>query len=187
MLRIIGITFIALTAASLSACSFQPLYGTTASGSKLTEELKSVSISKIPGRVGQRIRNELIYQVTNGGAPLPPLYRLELAVRESDTSTLVQRTGDAQGQIYRLDVAFKLIRLRDKKVIYKGSSYARAAYDKSFFKAQEKANPSDKTQYEQINPAYGGVRARINAENRASKSLAEEIKVRLAAYLSAAS
>ncbi len=183
MLRIIGITFIALTAASLSACSFQPLYGTTVSGSKLTEELKSVSISKIPGRVGQRIRNELIYQVTNGGAPLPPLYKLELAVRESDTSTLVQRSGDAQGQIYRLDVAFKLIRLRDKKIIYKGSSYARAAYDKSFFKPST-ANPG---KYEQINPAYGGVRARINAENRASKTLAEEIKVRLAAYLSAAS
>ena len=44
----------------------------------------------IPGRVGQRIRNELIFQSTGGGAAQTPTLRLEIAIRESVTSTLVR-------------------------------------------------------------------------------------------------
>ncbi len=174
MLKIFGILIIIAAATGLSGCSFQPLYGTTASGSQLTEELKSITISNIPGRVGQRVRNELIYQVTNGGAPLPSLYRLEVAIRESETATLVESSGDSQGQIYSLNAEFKLVRLRDSKVIFGGKSHSRAAYDKSFFDADTN---------EQVNSAFGNVRARIDAENRASKTLAEELKTRIAAFL----
>ncbi len=189
MLRIFGFSLLLLTAVGLSGCSFQPLYGTTASGNQLSEELKSVSIATIPGRVGQRVRNELIYQTTNGGAPLPPLYKLEIALNESDVATLVRTTGDAQGQIYRLKADFKLVRLRDKKVIFTGASHARAAYDKSFIfkKEEQQGNPPQTVIVEkQVGSGFGDIRARINAENRASKILAEEIKTRIAAHLATA-
>lgn len=172
MLRIFGFSLIILTAVGLSGCSFQPLYGTAVSGNQLSEELKSVSIATIPGRIGQRVRNELIYQTTNGGSPLPPLYKLEVALRESDSATLVETTGDARGQIYQLHAQFKLVRMRDKKVIFSGAGHARAAYNKSFIFNNK-----------QIGSGYGDIRARIDAENRASKVIAEEIKTRIAAHL----
>ena len=175
MLKTIGIAVLALSLTGLAGCGFKPLYGTTSSGAQLVEELKSISISPIPGRVGQRVRNEMIYQVTNGGSPLPPLYRLEIALRESEIATLVGSKGDSKGQIYRLDAEFKLVRKRDGKVIFQGKSYARAAYDKSFFDSSGN----------QVNSAFGNVRARIDAENRASRTLSEEVKTRIAAYLSA--
>ena len=69
-------------AVALSACGdaagFRPLYGPTASGGNVSEHLKQVDLAPIPGRVGQRIRNEMIFQTTGGGdsprhAPQPPV------------------------------------------------------------------------------------------------------------------
>ena len=67
-------------AAALAGCGFQPLYGgTTAGGAKLAEVMAAVEIDPIPGRVGQRVRNELIFENTGGGyaatAALPPRHR----------------------------------------------------------------------------------------------------------------
>lgn len=165
---------IALFASLLSACSFQPLYGTNSAGEEVSDVLKAVRISPIPGRAGQRIRNELIYQVTNGGSPLPSLYRLDIVIRESEIAALVTTSGDSQGQIYRVNAEFSLVRLKDNEVVFKGKSHVRAAYDKSFF---------DQSEQRQVNSIFGNIRARIDAENRAARTLAEELKVRIATYL----
>ena len=56
-----AVTALALGTMALAGCGgsgFQPLYGTTASGRQMTEVLSHVDVSTIPGRVGQRIRNE---------------------------------------------------------------------------------------------------------------------------------
>ena len=61
-------------AGALAGCGFQPLYGgTTASGAKLAEVMAAVDINPIPGRVGQRVRNELIFENTGGGGAAPSL------------------------------------------------------------------------------------------------------------------
>ena len=57
-----------LSALALAGCGFQPLYGgTTAGGARLAEVMKGVDITPIPGRVGQKLRNELIFASTGGG------------------------------------------------------------------------------------------------------------------------
>lgn len=154
---------------TLSACGseggFRPLYGTTASGIGLDEKMAQVQIAPIPSRVGQRIRNELIFQNTGGGTPPPPLYTLEIAITESVTSTLVQSTGESLSQIYNLNASFRLISVKDKQVVFQGSSSGRAGF-------------------ERFTSIYSNVRAREDAENRAAKTVAEEIKGRLAARLS---
>lgn len=154
-------------AALLSACSdggFRPLYGSVGIGANVDEKLAQVQITQIPGRVGQRIRNELIFQSTGGGTAPPPVYRLEVAIRESVTSTLVQTDGDALGQIYTLDASFQLIRLSDNSVALKGISYGRAGF-------------------ERFDSIFSNVRAREDAENRAARTVGEELKTRLTAYL----
>lgn len=155
----------------VAACGsggFRPLYGSASLGGGGAEEkLAQVDVAPVPGRVGQRLRNELIFQSTGGGQPLPPAFRLEIAIRESVTSTLVEIDGEALGNTYNLDASFRLIRVSDKAVVLEGASYGRAAY-------------------ERFDSIFSNVRARQDAENRAADTVAVEMKTRLAAYLGSA-
>ena len=68
----------------------QPLYGTTAGGSRHDRGHGRLSTSSpIPGRVGQKLRNELIFTTTGGGAEPPTRYRLDIVIKESVTNQLV--------------------------------------------------------------------------------------------------
>lgn len=161
---------VALAGIAASACSdttgFHPLHASSDfGGTGANERLAAVDIAPIPGRVGQRIRNELIFQSTGGGAPLPPEYRLEIAIRESVTSTLVKIDGNAAGQVYNVDAAYRLIRIKDKIVVAEGRSYGRAGF-------------------ERVTSIFANVRAREDAENRAAKTVGEELRTRLLAQLS---
>jgi LPS-assembly lipoprotein len=151
----------------LSACGdtgFRPLYGSSGIGANVDAKLAQVDMTQIPGRVGQRIRNEFIFQSTGGASPVPPSHRLEVAIRENVTSTLVRSDGDAQGSVYNLDASFQLIRLSDKAVVLKGTSYSRAGF-------------------ERFQSIFSNVRARQDAENRAAKTLGEDLRARISAFL----
>ena len=169
--RAVSLLATAACVVTLGACSdagggFRPLHGSLSTGGAgADQKLAAIEFAPIPGRVGQRIRNELIFQSTGGGLPLPPEYRLDVAVRESVASTLVKIDGNAQGQVYNLDASFQLIRISDKTVVAKGVSYGRAGY-------------------ERMTSIFSNVRAREDAENRAAKTVGEELRSRLLAYLS---
>lgn len=147
----------------LSAC--QPLYGTTPGGQALKDVMAGVEIATIPGRVGQRIRNELIFGTTRGGYAADSKYELAIIVRESVGDILVTQQGDSRGQMFYLTAEFALIRKSDKEVVFKGKSVARAAFDR-------------------FDPIFANIRARIDAENRAASTVADGIRTRVAAYLS---
>jgi LPS-assembly lipoprotein len=151
-------------ALSLAGCGFQPLYGPTASGSSMPAAMAAVEVAPIPGRVGQKIRNELIFSNTGGGDAAPSKYKLNITIRESVTQELVKITGEATGQVYQVDATFKLVTVADGKIVLEGQALSRAAYDR----------------YEQI---FSNVRAQYDAQNRVARTIAESIKTRLAAYL----
>jgi LPS-assembly lipoprotein len=167
-----GLSLLLASAPALGACGnggLRPLYGTTASGAGMQERLAQVDFAPIPGRVGQRIRNELVFDSTGGGNPLPSTHRLEVVVKESVLSTLVNNEGEALGQIYAVQASFRLIEMKskDKKVVLQGTSHARAGF-------------------ERFQSIYSNVRAREDAENRAARTVADDLKIRLATYLSGA-
>jgi LPS-assembly lipoprotein len=151
-------------AISLAGCGIQPLYGTTAGGSRLAAAMAGVEVTPIPGRVGQRVRNELIFANTGGGAQGPSTYKLDIVIKETLVNELVEITGDAKGQVYQLDATFKLIG-NDGRVALEGKATSRAAY-------------------ERFQTIFSNVRARYDAENRAASTVAESIKIRVATYLS---
>ena len=154
------ITVLLAALAGVSACSFKPLYGTTATNAGLQEVLKTIEVVEVPGRPGQVIR------FTGGGHASEPQYKLVMVVRESVTSQLVRRDGDSQGQFYELTTQFKLYsRKNDKEPILQGVSLAKAAF-------------RDNTS------VYSNVRSRRDAENRAAKTTAEDLQVRISAFLS---
>ncbi len=167
----VGVVLALLMSTSLlSACGgngFQPLYGPTSNGSTVQDELAAIDIIPIPGRVGQVLRNELIFKTTGGDHARASEYRLEIAVRESVATQLVQRDADAQGGTFALDAKFKLIRISDEAVVLEGNDHTRAAYQR-------------------FNEILSNVRARRDAENRAAKHMADSLRTRLAAYLASA-
>lgn len=148
---------------------FRPMYASSAiiGGPDVNEKLKQMEIAPIPGRVGQRLRNELIYQSTGGGLAEQPVYRLEIVIRESITPTLVQEDGNSSGSVYNLRTSFRLVRLSDHSVALQGESNGRIAFQR-------------------FDSVFANVRARQEAEDRAAKTVGEEVKGRIAAYLSGA-
>ena len=80
-------------------------------------------------------------------------------------NTLATTTGATEGQVYQLYTEFKLVSLKTNKVVMRGHSNARAAFDK-------------------VDSVFADLRARRDAENRAAKTIAEAIRTRLAGYLS---
>ena len=162
---------IAMCAAlSLAACGssgFQPLYGASGSGAPVPERLAEVDIATIPSRVGQRIRNELIFQNngTHSERSANPRERLEVVIKESVTSALVRSDGTSFSQVYQLEATFRLLDIEQKRVVLEGRSFGRAAF-------------------ERVQSTYANVRAREDAENRAARTIADDLKLRLAAHFS---
>ena len=156
---------------AVSGCAFHPMYATNAAGGSLTDTMKAVQIAAIPSRVGQRLRNELIFGTTGGGEASAPVYRLDIALRESIRNTLVMNTGAPTAQILQLDAEFRLIRIKDNETVFKGYDAAEAAYDLTGWSGT-------------TGSVYGDTRASLDAENRAARSLADVLKTRVAAFLS---
>jgi LPS-assembly lipoprotein len=151
----------------LSACGFQPLYGsntTTASGARLAEVMSSVDVTPIPGRVGQKLRNELIFSNTGGNYAAASRYKLHIALREKVINQLVQISGNARGQVYQLEAHYKLVNPANGQILHEGTAISRAPYYR----------------YQEI---FANVRARYNAEDRAAKTVAESIKTQVVAFI----
>jgi LPS-assembly lipoprotein len=146
---------------------FRPLYASSALvGTDVNEKLAKMEVAPIPGRVGQRLRNELIYQATGGGnEAIDPAYRLEIVVTESISATLVQIDGNSSGSVYNLNASFKLVRIADRSVALDGQSFGRASFQR-------------------FDAVFSNVRARRDAEDRAANTVAADLKSRIAAFLS---
>jgi LPS-assembly lipoprotein len=166
MLR--GLALLVASTPALSACGgsgFQPLYANGPSGA--AERLAQVDIAPIPGRVGQRVRNELIFQHTGNGGEAPrPVYKLEIVLRETTHTTLVQTDGTSRGQIYLLEANFRLVDFKNpRQILFEGVAYGRGAY-------------------ERFDSIYSNVRAAEDAQNRVARTVAEDLRNRVATYLS---
>ncbi len=174
--------FIAVLAIStgLAGCGFHPLHGTTNSGQLMSNELSSVYVSLINSRVGQQLRNELLFRFTGGDYPDGKKYVLDIAIRESVAGVAIQRTGDASSKIFRLEATFTL-KSADKKnkTLFKSKSSARASFDTIFGRTEVRNGVTVK-----LSSTYANIRAERDAGNRAAKQVADDIKTRIAAYLS---
>ncbi|CAN0030264.1 unnamed protein product, partial [Phaeothamnion confervicola] len=95
----------------------------------------------------------------------PPRFRLDIAIKESSATTLVLSDGTSAGQIFQIDARFQLVDIASKQVLLEGLSQSRATHERF-------AN------------AFSNLRAADEAQDRASKTIATDIKARIAAFLS---
>ncbi len=166
LLRAVGLGVTACVAGCADGSGFRPLHGSL--GANANAKMAEVEFSPIPGRNGQRIRNELLFRAYggnyNGRPPSTPKYRMEIAIKESTSTTLVLSDGSSAAMIYQIDAQFQLIDIETKKVLLTGYS-------------QSTANS------ERFTNVFSNVRATEGAQDRASKTIALDLNARLAGFL----
>src|SRR5258706_15748913 len=69
---------------ALAACTVQPVYGPGPSGSSAPALLSHIAIDSPPNRVGQVVRDKLIFALNGGGPGGDPLYQMHLATTVSE-------------------------------------------------------------------------------------------------------
>jgi LPS-assembly lipoprotein len=159
---------IAMLASMLAGC-FQPMYAdrslTGGTGPNLREAMRDVEIAKIDGRVGQEIRNDIIFELSGGeGNPTGAPYRLNLQIATTSASAIIDvQSGLPQNETVAIDVTYKLQNVADEKIVLTDKAIARVTVDRT----QQR---------------YARVRALRDAENRAAKLVAEQIRARVASY-----
>ena len=164
--RASGKAFILALALALSGC-IQPLYGTAVGGDSVAAEMQAIKVDSIPDRLGHYVENELIFQLNGTGSSPSPKYRLVVTLRERlATPEINTVTGQAEAGDVNVDAEDKLLPITGGGApIATGNVTQFVAYDRS---TQRLSN----------------VRAARDAEIRNAKSLAEQIRTRIAVAFS---
>jgi LPS-assembly lipoprotein len=170
----------ALLLAGLTAGCFQPLYGerTLTGGPGLAPRLAAVQIAEIPAtpgtpqaRLAVELRNELAFALTNGESAAPPTHRLDVTLRTSGSSLIVDpSTARAEFEVVAVEATYKLVDLATKKPVMDGSASARTSFDV----------PGQQQR-------YTALRGRRDAQSRGTKVISEQIRNRLVSYFAAGS
>jgi len=155
-------------ALTLAGC-FQPMYAdrsiTGGSGPNLREAMRDVEVVAVDGRLGQELRNDIIFELTGGaGNPAGAPYKLNMTVSNTSFNAIIDATsGLAQTETVSLDVNYKLKDVANDKVVLSDKAIARVTIDRT---AQR----------------YARVRAVRDAENKAAKIVAEQMRARVASF-----
>ncbi len=173
----------ALAIAALTAGCFQPLYGdrsftATPNGPGLRDRLAAVQVLAIDApngtpasRVGGVVRDALIFDLTGGGSALPATHQLKMQLSTRQLSVIVDTTTSRPDvSNYGIDLTYSLTELASKKTVISGRTFSRVSYD----------IPGQAQR-------FAGARGLRDAEDRAAKVIAEQIRSRLASYFVAGS
>jgi LPS-assembly lipoprotein len=170
-----------LALAGLTAGCFQPLYGDRASvgggaSGGVLDKMSMVEVAPVTTsqggrlpRVGGEVRNELIYQLTGGGGSGTTSYVLKISMSGSNLQIVSDiATARSDVQNYGIDAYYTLSEVGTGKSLLSGSTFSRVSYD----------TPGQQQR-------FAGVRGLRDAENRAAKVIAENIRNRLASHFAA--
>jgi len=164
--------------AGLAGGCFQPLYAQRPiDGSPdMRSALASVEVAQINAppasalaRMAVDVRNELTYAFTLGNAPAPPRHRLNVSLLTTGSSLIVDPdTARAEFELVNAQANYSLVDIATGKVVMTGSAIAQTTYDV----------PGQQQRYTML-------AGRQDAQMRAARVLAEQIRNRLASYLAA--
>jgi LPS-assembly lipoprotein len=153
----------ALALAGCNGTGLHPLYGRVNGTSPVATALASVDVETVEGRVGQELRNELTFLTASGGSA-PPQYKLKIKLTETTESAVVNPFSSfPEIATIQIDAAYSMTKNGVAEPVLKTHGFATASYQNSLQR-------------------FADVRALRDAEDRAAKILADQIKTRLAAY-----
>jgi LPS-assembly lipoprotein len=171
----IGRLCFALSLALLTAGCFQPLYGDSkvVPTAGLDDRLGTVEVAKIDApngtrlaRVGVEVRNDLIFDMTGGGGGQTAAYTLNVKLSASQSQVIVDINSNRPDiQNYGINASFTLVDVGTGKPVVSGTTFSRVSYN---IPGQQQR--------------FAGDRGLRDAENRAAKVIADNIRDRLASY-----
>jgi LPS-assembly lipoprotein len=164
-----------LAAAGFVAGCFQPLYGDRklTGGPDMRDKLSAVEVMPIDApsgrpeaRLGVEIRNALMFDMTGGANATSSTHRLKINLATSRQSVIVDiQTTRPDVENYGIDATYTLTDLATGKVVIRGQTFARVSFD---IPGQQQR--------------YARARGLRDAESRAAKVIADQIRSRLASY-----
>jgi LPS-assembly lipoprotein len=117
-------------------------------------------------RVAVEVRNQLLFNLTGGGAAAPPTHRLAIRMTSTRLSVIVDiNSGRPDVEDYGLNASYTLTEIKTGKVAFGSETFARVSYD----------IPGQAQR-------FARARGLRDAENRAAKLIADNIKARIASY-----
>jgi LPS-assembly lipoprotein len=159
---------------ALNAACFQPLYATQTigGGPGVGTMLAQVDVDRIDARDGTpdsriavEIQNALKFEL-HGGSAISPTHRLNVKMTTNRSSVITDTlTGRVEAEITGIDAHYALIELATGKTVLNGRTFSRVSSD-----------------YPGQQQRFARVRARLDAEDRAAKVLAEHIRTRVASF-----
>jgi LPS-assembly lipoprotein len=165
----------ALAIAALAGGCFQPLYGehSPTGGTVLRDQLSAVNVLQIDApkgsdeaRIAVEIRNALLYDFTGGGYAAPPTHQLKISISSTRASIIVDvNTSRPDIENYGLNATYSMTEIATGKTVVTGQTFARVSYD----------IPGQQQRFARLR----GLR---DAESRAAKVIADNIRSRLASY-----
>ena len=151
---------------ALSGC-IQPLYGSLGAGGDVAGELQAIAVEPIPNRLGHYLGNELIFGFNGTGSQVPPKYRLIVTVTENVQTPLIDTvSGYPSAANVVVNADYRLMPVGGTEPITKGQATVVASYDRT-------------------NQRFANLRAARDAEIRDAKTLADQIRTRVAAAIAA--
>lgn len=148
---------------ALSGCGLQPLYGRHPAGGSTLGELQTVRIEPLSDRPGQQLHNALRNEINPRGQPVDPRYRLlvnlvinkqEIGVRKDETATRANLI---------LNGNYSLVRVADQVQMTSGVAKSIVSYNI-------------------VDSEFGTYAAEEDARQRGIEQLAQQLRLRLAAY-----
>ena len=151
---------------ALSGC-IQPLYGSLGAGGDVAGELQAIAVEPIPNRLGHYLGNELIFGFNGTGSQVPPKYRLIVTVTENVQTPLLDTvSGYPSAANVVVNADYRLMPVGGTEPITKGQAAVVASYDRT-------------------SQRFSNLRAARDAEIRDAKTLADQIRIRVAAAIAA--
>jgi LPS-assembly lipoprotein len=167
-----------VAAAALTAGCFQPLYGehSAAPGAvapNVRDAFATVEVDQIAApngtpesRIAVELRNNMIWELTGGAGAGTPAYRLAIRMNLSKTAMIVDvQTGRTEAEVVGINATYTLTEIGTKKVVVNSQTFSRVSSD-----------------VPGLQQRFAHQRAQRDAEDRASKVIAEQIRSRLASY-----
>lgn len=152
---------------AVAGCTAQPLDGqlSSALSSTVNETLRQTAVDPVETRVAQQVRNELLFAMHGGAGPATPRQAVRLTIRPLTQALAVPRNGRispaAQVQI---DGSYVLRDLSDGSEIAKGRRLVSVPYDRT-------------------DQQFANQRAERDAQNRAARELARQLRLDIAQRL----
>ena len=174
--RLIRLAAAAAMAGLTAGCAMQPLYAerTISGGPGIMEAMRSVDVLPIEAangtpeaRLAVEVRDQLLFGLQGGaGEAQTRTHRLRIRLASANSSVIVDPvTGRTDVGNYRLTGTYELYESRNEKPVITGTVSARVSFDV----------PGQQQR-------FARARGQRDAETRAAKVIAEDIKARLASY-----